>query len=99
MFSKDTLLIQATLQDFIDAAREAFRPEEYIQTEVLKNIAGTLQDLASELGCSTGTITKMKAQGYLELATIELSERCTLYDIRKAREAYMAYKQAHRNNK
>ena len=39
------------------------------------------------------------AQGYLELATIELSERCTLYDIRKAREAYMAYKQAHRNNK
>lgn len=87
----DTLLIQATLGDFVEAARAAFMPKEEIQKEVLGNIATNLLDLSVFLGISIPTLTKVRREGYLDNSTIKMSERSVVYDIDKARKGLAAY--------
>lgn len=95
---KDTLLIQATLGDFVEAARAAFMPKEQMQEEVLNNIATNLTDLAVFLGVSQPTLAKLKREGYLENSTIQMSERSVVYDIEKARKGLSAYNRSKRPN-
>lgn len=95
---KDTLLIQATLGDFVEAARAAFMPKEQMQEEVLNNIATNLTDLAVFLGVSQPTLAKVKREGYLENSTIQMSERSVVYDIEKARKGLSAYNRSKRPN-
>ena len=95
---KDTLLIQATLGDFVEAARAAFMPKEQMQEEVLNNIATNLTDLAMFLGVSQPTLAKVKREGYLENSTIQMSERSVVYDIEKARKGLSAYNRSKRPN-
>lgn len=97
--ANNTLLLQATLDDFVSALHDAIMPKEKMQEEVLKGIAPTLQDLADIFGITCATISHVNKLGYFAPAEIKLGRKSIVYDIEKAFAGYKAYKAECNKNK